>query len=74
MRWMKLMNIEKFAHRLFSMVPSSAQRLCLLARAIVKNPTLLILDEPTQGLDMSQQQFFTQMIDDPLSEDHGYGQ
>jgi molybdate transport system ATP-binding protein len=64
MRWMKLMNIEKFAHRLFSMVPSSAQRLCLLARAIVKNPTLLILDEPTQGLDMSQQQFFTQMIDD----------
>jgi molybdate transport system ATP-binding protein len=63
MRWMKMMNIEKFAHRLFSTVPSSAQRLCLLARAIVKNPTLLILDEPTQGLDLSQQQFFTQLID-----------
>jgi molybdate transport system ATP-binding protein len=67
-RWMKLMNIEKFAHRLFSMVPSGAQRLCLLARAIVKNPTLLILDEPTQGLDLSQQQFFTQLIDDICSE------
>ena len=63
-RWMKLMNIEKYTHRLFSMVPSDAQRLCLLARAIVKNPSLLILDEPTQGLDISQQQFFTHLIDE----------
>jgi molybdate transport system ATP-binding protein len=67
LQWMKMMNIKKFAQRLFSMVPSSVQRLCLLARAIVKNPTLLILDEPTQGLDMSQQQFFTQLIDDICS-------
>jgi molybdate transport system ATP-binding protein len=67
-RWMKMMNIEKFAHRLFSMVPSGAQRLCLLARAIVKNPTLLILDEPTQGLDVSQQQFFTQLVDEICSQ------
>jgi molybdate transport system ATP-binding protein len=67
-RWMKLMNIEKFAHSLFSVVPSSAQRLCLLARAIVKNPTLLILDEPTQGLDLSQQQFFTHLIDEICSQ------
>jgi len=64
MRWMKLMHIHQYAFRLFSMVPASAQRLCLLARAIVKNPPLLILDEPTQGLDLSQQQFFTQLIDD----------
>lgn len=64
LRWMKLMNIEKYARRLFSMVPSGAQRLCLLARAVVKNPTLLILDEPTQGLDLSQQQFFTHLIDE----------
>lgn len=63
-RWMKLMNIEKYNHRLFSMVPSGVQRLCLLARAIVKKPTLLILDEPTQGLDISQQQFFTHLINE----------
>jgi molybdate transport system ATP-binding protein len=61
---MKLMHIQQYANKLFSMVPSGAQRLCLLARAIVKNPTLLILDEPTQGLDLSQQMFFTQLIDD----------
>ena len=64
LRWMKLMHIQQYAYKLFSMVPSGAQRLCLLARAIVKNPTLLILDEPTQGLDFSQQMFFTQLIDD----------
>ncbi len=62
--WMKLMNIQQYAYRLFSMVPTGVQRLCLLARALVKSPTLLILDEPTQGLDITQQQFFTKLIDE----------
>lgn len=67
LEWMKLMQIQSYAHKLFSQVPASAQRLCLLARAIVKNPTLLILDEPTQGLDTSQQRFFTKLIDEICS-------
>lgn len=64
LRWMTLMQIQQYAYKLFSQVPASAQRLCLLARAIIKNPALLILDEPTQGLDASQQQFFTRLIDE----------
>jgi molybdate transport system ATP-binding protein len=35
----------------------------MLARAIVKAPPLLILDEPCQGLDSSQIEFFKQLID-----------
>jgi molybdate transport system ATP-binding protein len=66
-RWMKLMHIDRYAFNLFSRVPSGVQRLCLLARANIKNPTLLILDEPTQGLDLSQQQFFIHLIDEICS-------
>jgi molybdate transport system ATP-binding protein len=61
---MKMMQTREYANKLFSMVPASVQRLCLLARALVKNPPLLILDEPTQGLDTSQQQFFTNLVDE----------
>jgi molybdate transport system ATP-binding protein len=38
---------------LFS-IPPGSQRLVLLARAMVKSPLLLILDEPCQGLDPVQ--------------------
>ncbi len=40
------------------------QRLVLLARTIIKNPELLILDEPCQGLDQQQAQQFNQLVDD----------
>jgi molybdate transport system ATP-binding protein len=37
--------------------------LCLLARALIKNPPLLIFDEPCQGLDAHQQLHFKSLID-----------
>lgn len=40
------------------------QRLVLLARTIVKNPELLILDEPCQGLDVQQTKYFNRVVDD----------
>jgi molybdate transport system ATP-binding protein len=39
------------------------QRLVLLARAIIKNPPLLILDEPCQGLDEAQTNMFNNLVD-----------
>jgi molybdate transport system ATP-binding protein len=43
---------------------TSEQRLTLLARALVKNPPLVILDEPCQGLDEQQVNEFVGLIDE----------
>ncbi len=40
------------------------QRLAMLARTIIKNPPLLVLDEPCQGLDQSQTQYFNDVVDE----------
>lgn len=49
--WMRVFGIEQLADRTFLSLSSGEQRLCLLARAFVKDPELLILDEPLHGLD-----------------------
>lgn len=49
--WMRLFGIEQLANRSFLQLSSGEQRLVLLARAFVKDPELLILDEPLHGLD-----------------------
>jgi len=49
--WMDIFNIGHLAERSFLKMSSGEQRLVLLARAFVKDPELLILDEPLHGLD-----------------------
>lgn len=49
--WMRVFGVEHLAHTTFLRLSSGEQRLCLLARAFVKDPHLLILDEPLHGLD-----------------------
>ncbi|MDB5145566.1 MAG: ATP-binding cassette protein, partial [Mucilaginibacter sp.] len=60
---MKALEIDHYARVLLKNIPASAQRLCLLARALIKNPSLLIFDEPCQGMDTHQQQHFKMLID-----------
>jgi molybdate transport system ATP-binding protein len=49
---------------LMNELPLGKQRLALLARTIIKNPELLILDEPCQGLDQQQTIHFNRLVDD----------
>jgi molybdate transport system ATP-binding protein len=63
LNWMKALEIDQYARHLLKNIPASAQRLCLLARALIKNPALLIFDEPCQGLDDHQQQHFKSVVD-----------
>ena len=49
--WMEVFCIGDLKDRSFLQLSSGEQRLVLLARAFVKDPDLLILDEPLHGLD-----------------------
>ena len=64
MQWLQLFQLQKLERSLLSRLSAGEQRLVLLARALVKNPPLLILDEPCQGLDAVHVQQFREIIDD----------
>lgn len=49
--WLKLLGLENEKNTLFQNISIVAQRLVLIARAIIKHPPLLILDEPLINLD-----------------------
>jgi molybdate transport system ATP-binding protein len=50
-RWLALVGLADSSGTAFKLLSYGEQRLVLIARALVKQPALLILDEPTQGLD-----------------------
>jgi molybdate transport system ATP-binding protein len=62
-QWMQVMGITHLAERSFLQISGGEQRMVLITRALVKNPALLILDEPCQGLDRAQTEYLKSVLD-----------
>jgi molybdate transport system ATP-binding protein len=63
-QWLHLFGLQKDQHKPFRSFSAGEQRLILLVRALIKNPPLLVLDEPCQGLDEEQQRILLRWIDE----------
>ena len=68
-RWLDILGMDKrTADAPFHSLSWGQQRLALIVRALVKHPTLLILDEPLQGLDPLNRQLIRRFVDILISE------
>jgi molybdate transport system ATP-binding protein len=63
MKWLTLFHKEALAAHIFNTLSLGEQRLVLIARALVKNPALLVLDEPGQGLDKGHRKYINDLLD-----------
>ncbi|MEW6673330.1 MAG: ATP-binding cassette domain-containing protein [Thermodesulfobacteriota bacterium] len=62
-RWLEILGIPDKAEQRFDKLSYGERRMVLVARAMVKSPALLILDEPCQGLDAANRGMVLALID-----------
>ncbi|CAH0996636.1 ABC transporter ATP-binding protein ModF [Emticicia aquatica] len=66
--YLKLLNISHLSERKIYQLSTGEQRQVFLARALVKNPPLLLLDEPCQGLDYEHVLYFRDLVNELVVE------
>lgn len=62
LQWLDFLQVSHVSTKPLHSISASLQRMILLARALVKNPPLLVLDEPCQGLDQKQSTQFVSLV------------
>ena len=68
--WLRRLGLAGRAKQSFGELSLGDQRLVLLARAVVKKPMLLILDEPCQGLDTAHRLSLLTIVDRIIAQTH----
>jgi molybdate transport system ATP-binding protein len=63
MSWLQLFGMLQYADMAFGLLSEGEQRMILMARALVKEPGLLVMDEPCQGLDAGNRDRVLRMIE-----------
>ena len=61
-KWLHVLNMFQLKDEYFNSLSNGHKRLVLIARALVKHPPLLILDEPTNGLDDNDSEILAKLI------------
>jgi len=61
-KWLHVLNMFQLKDEYFNSLSNGHKRLVLIARAMVKHPPLLILDEPTNGLDDNDSEILAKLI------------
>lgn len=61
-QWLRLLHMDELADKGFRSLSYGQQRILLIARALIKRPLLLLLDEPCQGLDYLNRKIVLQAL------------
>ena len=62
--WEEKLGIAHLAGTALGAASAGEQRLALLARALIKNPELLVLDEPYQGIDLRHRELIAGILEE----------